>query len=90
MKRFTKDEISQLQYAPLSEWWDEGNNKGDGFPVGEEDDSLHRIKGLKYLFKVDNDSVLSMDRSGDLLVIGDAHGPWAVRVGKKAREWLDS
>ena len=90
MKRFTKSDISQLQYAPLSEWWHEGNDGGDGFPIGEEDDKINKIDGLKFLFNVDRDLVLSMDRSGDLILVGDANGPWAVRVGKKARKWLDS
>lgn len=96
MKPFTKDEIAQLRYAPLWEWWDEGNTNGDGFPVGEEDDlshypPLHRIAGLKFQFHIDLDGVVSVEReSGDILVIRDTDRPQAVRVSKKARAWLNN
>lgn len=67
----------------------EGNNNGEGFsPLGyEEGDGPERDlsdleEELQAIFRyfVDNTIAVYEDKDGQLIGVGDANGPWAVKL----------
>ena len=61
--------------AAASRAWEAGNNAGDGF-----DPVLYDYGDLVLLMDSDDQVSIWLD-SDDVILIGDANGAWAVRVG---------
>jgi len=63
--------------------WRAGNDAGNGFAVGGEDDDINEIPGYGALvIESANSSAVSVYLASDgaLTIVGNAHGPWAVRA----------
>jgi len=60
------------------------DDAGMGFPVGEEDDDINELAevlGAELIVaSTSNDKVAVYRRGEQLILVGDAHGPWAVSV----------
>lgn len=60
------------------------NNAGAGYAVGEEDDDINELAELLgaelIVTSTSNDRVAVYRRGEQLILVGDAHGPWAVSV----------
>ena len=65
-----------------NEIWNRENNQGNGFAVGDESDDINEITGLGDLIeRADSDNDVAVYRAGETItIVGDAHGPWAVRA----------
>jgi len=65
--------------------WRRGNDRGDGYEVGNEKDSPSRAARREGWTVVDTDvdAVLATKRNGKMVVIADSNGPWAVDVSDK-------
>jgi len=61
------------------------NNAGMGYAVGEDDDDINELAELLgaelIVTSTSNDRVAVYRRGEQLILVGDAHGPWAVNVG---------
>lgn len=63
--------------------WRAGNDSGDGYAVGEDSDTPEqaaRRDGLE-IVEVDDEGRVLAHADGRRIIICDANGPWAVRVG---------
>lgn len=60
--------------------WTEGNDSGNGYTVGNDNDDISAIKGIGELVSSEDVSDgLAIYRNGDrVVVVGDSNGPWAV------------
>lgn len=64
--------------------WCNGNDTGNGFAVGvigaDINDLADDLGTL--IVRADNDRQVAIyeDHDGSVVLVGDAHGPWAVRV----------
>lgn len=60
------------------------NNAGAGYAVGEEDDDINELAellGAELIVTSTSDDRVAVYRRGEqLILVGDAHGPWAVSV----------
>lgn len=60
------------------------NNAGAGYAVGEEDDDINELAELLgaelIVTSTSNDRVAVYRRGEQLILVGDANGPWAVSV----------
>jgi hypothetical protein len=62
--------------------WRKGNDKGEGYAVGEEHDSINEIDeiGELIIHSEDNDGFAVYCDDGSEVVVADSNGPWAVDV----------
>ena len=60
------------------------DNAGAGYAVGEEDDDINELAellGAELVVTSTSDDRVAVYRRGErLILVGDAHGPWAVNV----------
>ena len=66
--------------------WNRGNDAGDGYPIGEVEDSpidAATREGWTVLEHGTDGMVLARDLIGRPVAIGDAGGPWAVTIASK-------
>lgn len=66
--------------------WNEGNNNGEGFAVGNDGDNINEIAGIGELVQrsyADNQVAVYEGGEG-YTVVGDSYGPWAVWVEKSS------
>ena len=72
--------INQITKREAKQVWNQNNDNGDGFAVGEEDSNINEIEGhgtLMYAAESDSDVATYWD--GEFYtIVGDANGPWAV------------
>ena len=64
--------------------WRLGNDKGEGFPVGAETDSLEAAaqrENLTILQRFQNGSLVTTDGVSTIMVC-HVYGPWAVTIGR--------
>jgi hypothetical protein len=68
----------------FAEAWGWGNDKGEGYSIGEEYQSpieAAQSDGLTCIIQISTDgSVLGYKEDGSAIVVCDSHGPWAVDV----------
>lgn len=85
----TTNELNAIVDAYLAESrYDEAytilNNAGAGYAVGEEDDDINELAELLgaelIVTSTSNDRVAVYRRGEQLILVGDANGPWAVSV----------
>lgn len=63
--------------------WNAGNDAGNGFAVGDEDDDINEIPGYGALvIESANSGAVSVYLASDgaITIVGNANGPWAVRA----------
>lgn len=68
----------------LKKLWRRGNDAGRGYAIGEEDQSQREAAkdgGLENIQKIDQEGNVVGILDGDIIVVCDANGPWAVTVG---------
>lgn len=61
--------------------WTKGNNAGNGYEVGSEDDDINEIEGIgELVVRASSSSEVAVYRKpdGSFVGVGDAEGPWAV------------
>jgi len=72
--------------AKAKRLWLDGNNAGNGYAVGNDSDDIndlaYYIRGRCVLEAwTDTDVAVYVDDDGDMVIVADSYGPWAVRVG---------
>ncbi len=73
--------------------YDSLNSAGVGYAVGSDDDINELADELNaeliYRAYTDDDVAVYRDENGDLILVGDAHGPWAVKIPGEAEHLAD-
>lgn len=73
-------DITDLRTAACTAWR-AGNNAGDGYSPGDDYDPAAPREGWELIDLATADDQVDVWRVGDdVVLVGDAHGPWAVRV----------
>jgi hypothetical protein len=65
--------------------WRSGNDSGRGYAVGEEDMSpsdAAKDAGLENIRTISPDGIVVGELAGDVVVVADCNGPWAVTVDR--------
>lgn len=74
----------KISDSELKRLWREGNDQGRGYAIGDDDMSPHQAAkdgGLENIQKIDPEGNVVGILAGDIIVVCDANGPWAVTVG---------
>jgi hypothetical protein len=71
--------IDTLTDAQIENLWRAGNDAGDGFPVGHEDDEISEITECGELLRADDDFAVYRGARG-VVAVANLHGPWAVII----------
>ncbi len=87
--------IMGLTTREVSELYSTVNNRGAGFAVGQDGQSLDAAAaedGWSIVRRVGtgNDQILVIEREDEVALLGDAHGPWAVPVESGDLKWPTS
>lgn len=62
--------------------WGVGNADGDGYAVGREDDNINRLTIGRLIWpSPSSDKVAVYVTPNGIVAVGDANGPWAVKIG---------
>lgn len=70
----------QIMARTIQQIWDEGNNEGNGYAIGTDDDTpADALDGAGYQNIMQGEPGYWVGRIWDkVTVVGDSHGPWAV------------
>lgn len=74
----------KISDTELKRLWREGNDQGRGYAIGDEDmnpRAAAKEGGLENVQKIDPEGNVVGILAGDIIVVCDANGPWAVTVG---------
>lgn len=65
-------------------WFKRENNRGNGYAVGDDGDDINKIRGVGRLIRPSRSTsqVAVYDAGKTLVLVGDANGPWAVKMPK--------
>ena len=62
--------------------WGAGNDDGNGYAVGLEDDSVNRLTIGRLIWPSSSaDKVAVYVTPNGIVAVGNANGPWAVQIG---------
>jgi hypothetical protein len=70
--------------------WREGNDQGRGYAIGNEDMTpcqAAKDGGLENIQKIDPEGNVAGILAGDIIVVCNSNGPWAVTVGSIGLKW---
>jgi len=73
----------KISDAELMRLWREGNDQGHGYAIGDENMSPRQAAkdgGLEAIQKIDPEGGVVGILDGGIIVVCDAHGPWAVKI----------
>lgn len=64
--------------------WHAGNDAGEGYPVGDDYDHVNRLTIGHLIVSARSRSHVAvyLQPQGTITAVGQAHGPWAVDIGK--------
>lgn len=64
--------------------WNQGNNSGEGYAVGGDNDDINSLDIGSLIVRADTDTGVAVyeRESGSLTAVGDANGPWAVDIAQ--------
>jgi len=74
----------KISDSELKRLWREGNDQGRGYAIGDEDMTPRQASkdgGLENIQNIDQEGNVVGIISGDIIVVCDSNGPWAVTVG---------
>ena len=76
----TLTDLTNLTDAELIAAYREGNNAGEGFAIGRENDAINDLDTIGTFLCMIDPSLAAWERDGRLILVGDAHGPWAIAI----------
>ena len=75
----TITDLTDLTDAELIAAYRAGNNAGEGFAIGNENDAIDALDTIGTFVRFVGD-LAAWERDGALILVGDSHGPWAVKI----------